>query len=141
MSRSRATGKLQATLKVMLYLFSVFFLFGRFFGGSSIAQFAISTSFCVPFGFNFLYIGSFWQEMLVRENIPLVLILFKNRKNNFVLIVFSQLPVRHACKCARSVETSILCSSPAVSTCCLRLRYGTSLGKTLTQRSKTLQCT
>ena len=48
LSRSLATGKLQATLKLILYY--LFFLLVVFFLGSSIAQFAISTSFCIQSG-------------------------------------------------------------------------------------------
>ena len=52
LSRSRATGKLQATLKLICYIVLVvlFFFVCRFFWGSSIAQFAISTSFCIQSG-------------------------------------------------------------------------------------------
>ena len=90
LSRSLATGKLQATLKVIVY-----FCLGRFFFESSIAQFAISTLFSVPFGFNFVYIGSFdstpwyfWGRHSTLENIenmPQAIILFKN--HNVVLFI------------------------------------------------------
>ena len=66
------------------------------------------------------------------DNILQFLILF-----NIVLFVLSQLPVRHACECARSIETSILRSLPAVCSRCFRLRYGTSFGQMLNQHSKT----
>jgi len=91
LSRSLATGKLQATLKLIFY----FCLSRFFFFESSIAQFAISTLFSVPFGFNFVYIGSFdstpwyfWGRHSTLENIeniPQIIILFKNR--NVVLFI------------------------------------------------------
>ena len=73
------------------------------------------------------------------DNIQRGILLFKNREKNVDFFCFSQLPVRPTCDCARSVKTSILRPSPAVCPCCLRLRYDTSFGKTLAQRSKILK--
>ena len=57
----------------------------------------------------------------------------------WIFLFFRNCLVRPTCDCARSVKTNILRPSPAVCPCCLRLRYDTSFGKTLAQRSKILK--
>ena len=82
------------------------------------------------------------------DNIPRISILLKNREIILIYLFVSQLPVpptcdcvrdRPTCDCAGSLKTSILRPSPAVCPCCLRLRYDTSFGKTLAQRSNILK--